>query len=477
MRFFSFWKQIGNPNIRNNFVVGREIREGCIMPTKAGGICQLSNALYDTALKANFNIIERHKHTQVIKGSLAEKDRDATVKWNYIDLRFSAPYKFRIETELTSSNLIVRFKSISKQNTSKKINNLFFIQSNDINDCVSCHNIDCNYSIISDKLESNNKTFILDECWTEYDNYLQDKISKNDVVIIPVKKNLLINTNRYNWTINNTQNIIYTSFEGIYRALKLRMNRHNNVFEEQLKLDKLIAEKASKLIPLNTTHLIISQNLLPFIYESGALGGRTYDVLMVRNTFEKIHHSLDQAHKTHPSSKTLNDFRASDDLINLENKALENANSIISPHSDIQSIYPQKSINLKWNIIENGNSNHTNNKVLFPAGGFGRKGAYEIRRLAKELNLDIVLYSNAKEDINFWDEVSTSKFTDFKEIGLIIYPTYIEHQPRVLLKALSFNIPIITTPSSGLKSSELVEIIPIGDYQILKNITEKYIYN
>src|SRR5688572_7144725 len=34
---FSFWKHIGNPNIGKGYVVGREIREGCIVPTKAGG--------------------------------------------------------------------------------------------------------------------------------------------------------------------------------------------------------------------------------------------------------------------------------------------------------------------------------------------------------------------------------------------------------------------------------------------------------
>ena len=85
---FSFWKHIGNPNFGKGYVIGREIREGCIVPTIAGGLCQLSNALYDAALKANFDIVERHKHTKVIKGSLAEQDRDASVKWNYIDLRF-----------------------------------------------------------------------------------------------------------------------------------------------------------------------------------------------------------------------------------------------------------------------------------------------------------------------------------------------------------------------------------------------------
>jgi hypothetical protein len=41
---FSFWRYIGNPNFGRGYVIGREIREGCIVPTVAGGLCQLSNA-------------------------------------------------------------------------------------------------------------------------------------------------------------------------------------------------------------------------------------------------------------------------------------------------------------------------------------------------------------------------------------------------------------------------------------------------
>ena len=35
---FSFWKQIGNPSTRKGFTIGRELREGCIVPTVAGGL-------------------------------------------------------------------------------------------------------------------------------------------------------------------------------------------------------------------------------------------------------------------------------------------------------------------------------------------------------------------------------------------------------------------------------------------------------
>lgn len=108
---FSFWRHVGRPSRRRGYVLGREIREGCVVPTVAGGLCQLSNALYDAALQAGFAVVERHRHTRVVAGSLAELDRDATVKWSYLDLRFRAPVAFRLEVELTADRLLVRFRA------------------------------------------------------------------------------------------------------------------------------------------------------------------------------------------------------------------------------------------------------------------------------------------------------------------------------------------------------------------------------
>src|SRR5262249_53374938 len=43
---FSFWRQIGRPNRRRGFVAGRMLQQGCLVPSTGGGLCQLSNALY-----------------------------------------------------------------------------------------------------------------------------------------------------------------------------------------------------------------------------------------------------------------------------------------------------------------------------------------------------------------------------------------------------------------------------------------------
>ena len=108
-QIFSFWRHVGRPTKWRGYRQGRELRQGCIIPTIGGGLCQLSNALYDAALKAGCTILERHPHSQIIPGSLAEQGRDATVFWNYIDLRFSYPQDLYLETTLSKDHLIVRY--------------------------------------------------------------------------------------------------------------------------------------------------------------------------------------------------------------------------------------------------------------------------------------------------------------------------------------------------------------------------------
>lgn len=474
---FSFWKHIGNPNFRQGYVIGREIREGCIIPTIAGGLCQLSNALYDAALNANFDIVERHKHTKVIKGSLAEKDRDATVKWNYIDLRFKSSFDFRIEIELTSDKLVVNYRS--KQKNLKSNDDKFDLRnSNKLNDCYSCGNFACfkHPDRTSVKQEIATTTFILDEKWPEYDKYVSEIATATDNFILPLKKNRFIKTDRYSWISATPNKTKTTDLQGIYRAIKLRFapKNKNNVFELALQLDKKIAIAAARRIPIDSTHLVISQNLLPFIYETGVLGGRTFDVLMTRLPFEKLHEKLDFAFNIHSESPTLKDFRADKEIIETENKALTKARKIITPHSEIAEIFKNKVVKLNWQTPLSTNRQSKGINVLFPASAVGRKGAYEIRRLAKELNLNLTISGRTIENDNFWEDLKTEKFNGaFDQIGLIVYPTFIEHQPRQILKAISKGVKVVTTTACGLDSSDLVEIVEVNNFEQLKNAVKR----
>jgi hypothetical protein len=109
---FSFWLAAGRPSRRRGYVVGREMREGCLIPSVGGGICQLTNALSRVAHAAGLDIVERHSHTSHPPGFFIDNATDATVFWNYVDLRFRAPIPIRLGACLTEQSLVVRLDAL-----------------------------------------------------------------------------------------------------------------------------------------------------------------------------------------------------------------------------------------------------------------------------------------------------------------------------------------------------------------------------
>jgi vancomycin resistance protein YoaR len=109
---FSFWLALGRPSRWNGYVIGRELRGGCMIPSIGGGICQLTNALSRVAHEAGLEIVERHSHTVHPPGFFIDETTDATVFWNYIDLRFRASTLVRIGVSLTESTLVVRLDAL-----------------------------------------------------------------------------------------------------------------------------------------------------------------------------------------------------------------------------------------------------------------------------------------------------------------------------------------------------------------------------
>jgi hypothetical protein len=72
---------------------------------------------------------------------------------------------------------------------------------------------------------------------------------------------------------------------------------------------------------------------LPALWVGGHLGGRTYDVLMTGFPMRTLQATLDRAAALHPESPTLADFRAAEDLVDAEERALAGARAIVTPHA------------------------------------------------------------------------------------------------------------------------------------------------
>jgi vancomycin resistance protein VanW len=110
---FSFWRAVGRPSRGKGYVTGRELRLGCMIPSVGGGICQLTNALSRVAHQAGLELVERHSHSVHPEGFFIDDATDATVFWNYVDLRFRSAGRVRIGAVLTGTTLVVRLDALA----------------------------------------------------------------------------------------------------------------------------------------------------------------------------------------------------------------------------------------------------------------------------------------------------------------------------------------------------------------------------
>jgi vancomycin resistance protein YoaR len=109
---FSFWRSVGRATRAKGYVTGRELRQGCMIPSVGGGLCQLTNALSRAAHRAGLEIVERHGHSVRPEGFAIDGATDATVFWNYVDFRFRTERPVRIGAALSETSLIVRLDAL-----------------------------------------------------------------------------------------------------------------------------------------------------------------------------------------------------------------------------------------------------------------------------------------------------------------------------------------------------------------------------
>ena len=90
-RPLSFWRALGRISASRGYQDGMELRGGCIVPALGGGICILSNALFEMAARLGWSILERHGHSMEAVPSESDLPwgMDATVLWPHVDLRIA----------------------------------------------------------------------------------------------------------------------------------------------------------------------------------------------------------------------------------------------------------------------------------------------------------------------------------------------------------------------------------------------------
>jgi hypothetical protein len=465
---FSFWKQVGRPSRMRGFAAGRELREGCLIASPGGGLCQLSNALYEAALRAGFEIVERHAHSRVVPGSKAALGRDATVFWNYVDLRFRAPRAFRIEARMTSDALVVTFRAVAPDVDSHLPSPAAEVAS--AHDCVSCGESACrrnNPEISNDNAASS--AWLVDAATPEF-SALFDRLARpSDMLMLPTRR---FATKRYGWPTGRCQRESAATLATLRRSLALRHAGQGGALQAKaLQADaRLAAAYAARLSHLDT-HLFVAQNLAPHLWRLGVLQGRRFSVLMQRLPMAALQARLDEAALHYRESPTLADFRAPAEIVAAENAGLAEADVLYAAHPQIAACFPDKTVLLDWAPARPMAARRGGATVLFPTSALARKGAYALREAIAGLDLDLVVAGEAVEIENFWSGLPVRRLgagEKLAEIAAIVLPAIVEHQPRALIAALASGIPVIATPACGLAPRDGLTLVPPMDAGALR---------
>lgn len=125
---FSFWKLVKNCKKYGEFKDGLVMLNGEIVSGKGGGLCQMSNTLYQAFLKTPLEIVERHSHGII---HIPNPDPDfiegveATVMegWEDLKVKNNTNEPFQIFIKFNGNNMTVEIRSRNKPTYSYRLIN------------------------------------------------------------------------------------------------------------------------------------------------------------------------------------------------------------------------------------------------------------------------------------------------------------------------------------------------------------------
>jgi len=489
----SFWRQLGRPSARRGFVAGREIREGCVIPTIAGGLCQISNALAGCAAQAGFELVERHAHSARVAGSDAAPD--ATVFWNYIDLKIRAPVAWRLELELIADELLLSIRA-SVSTPMRKIPLALqpvaaSPEDRPLRGCLSCEETAC-FRHQPALRQVRGRTALLLDGWTsEFADYLRN-LDPNADRFAPLPPRqlgrwLLGRKLAGGWAAlpsNGDARSEHVVVASLRRAFWLRRWARQPGRRQASMLDgqRWLAAAYARRLRLEHTHLVIDQGLLPWLQQAGVLGGRSYDVLATALPMDEIQRRLDHACRPDAAGvATLTDFRAEPNLLAAEVMAMRAARRVITAHADVARYWqanggPQVTL-LPWKLpapaVRSARNAHELPLIVFPASALARKGAYELAAALRGLPCRLRVLGTPSDDAQLWHGIAVEHSgyaSDWlARADVVVLPAHIEHAPRAALAAIAAGIPVIATPACGLPPLSHIVSVPAGDIASLRH--------
>lgn len=496
----SFWQQLGRPTAKHGFVRGREIREGCVVPALAGGLCQISNALAICAARAGFELVERHGHSARIQNAGDDAGQiDATVFWNYVDLKIRAPMAWRLELELDASELVLtlRAKQMVERLTIATTPRAVTSRKPELpaaRGCNSCQETACFRHQPRQQEQQGRTAWLLDARTPELSAYLLDHGRAADL-LLPLPPRWLQRWLPRHWTgiedwlaLRPAADVRVedAGWTWLRRRWWLRHwarhagRRQASVVDGQR---WLAAAYVRRLRPEHI-HLVIDQGLLPYLHLSGALGGRTYDVLAITLPMDEIQHRLDLAHQSTKAgaamAATLTDFRAEPRLVKAEIDAMRGARQVVTAHAEVVRHWRERLgldvLQLPW-ILPRSKARMASSMaefplVVFPASALARKGACELAEALCGLHCRLRVLGTPSDDVTLWQgiDVEYMSYTGdwLAHADAVVLPAHVEHSPRAALAAVAAGVVVIATPACGLQDLPGVSTIPAGDVVALR---------
>lgn len=105
---FSYNSTVGERTIAAGYKEAAIYKDGQVINGLGGGICQISTTLYNAALYANLEIVERRNHQFV--PSYANAGRDATVVYGSQDFKFKNNRNYAIKIVSSVNNGVAKFE-------------------------------------------------------------------------------------------------------------------------------------------------------------------------------------------------------------------------------------------------------------------------------------------------------------------------------------------------------------------------------
>lgn len=490
----SFWRQLGRPTRRRGYVDGRELREGCAVPTPAGGLCQLSNALVRCAQAAGVEIVERHAHTARIvadgaaDGAAAAAALDATVFWNYVDLRLRPAFDLRIEVEMDARELTVRFLRVGADADTARAprpvppRRLLVAAAAPgaetrpvARGCFSCSETSCFRHRPHTPSAGPDTALLLTHLAPEFAAPLAPLLAAGATRWLP-------------WRLRGAAAPLPWALRwaSVQRAAVLRWSagvRQARV----MRADLLWARALARALRPSHRYLVVSQALLPALAEAGALAGRTVQVLADALPLAEIQRRLDAAAALQPSAE-LCDHRLPAAAVDAEWRLLRRADRLLAAHRDVVRVLQAAGLSaqlLDWVPPKPAAVRSAERRgdgalrtVVFPASALARKGAAQLAQALRGLQADrgepcrLVVLGSPPSDGSLWSglDVHYERYGDgwLQQADVVVLPAIVEHAPRALLAALAHGLPVIATPACGLAPHPMLTEVPAGDPTALR---------